>query len=133
MRYLLDTCIVSYFLKKYPNTIRNLEKHNPSTMAISVITIYEIEFGLKNNPDKERKLRDLWERFINKINILDLNTNTAIEASKISASLRKRGFSVGSYDLLIAATAMSEDLICVTSNITEFSRIADLHLEDWNK
>ena len=133
MRYLLDTCIVSYFLKKYPNTIRNFEKHNPSTMAISVITIYEIEFGLKNNPDKERKLRDLWERFLNKINILDLDTNTAIEASKISASLRKPGFSVGSYDLLIAATAMSENLICVTSNITEFSRIDGLHLDDWNK
>ncbi len=132
MRYLLDTCTVSYFLKKYPNTISNMEIHDPTEIAISVMTIYEIEVGLRLNADKERKLRHLWERLLDKVNILDLDIEDSREAATIFAQLKKQGKIIGTYDLLIASTAISKNLICVTSNTREFSRVPGLVLEDWN-
>ena len=40
---------------------------------------------------------------------------------------------IGAYDILIAATALEHNLICVTNNIGEFSRISNLQIEDWKK
>ena len=50
---------------------------------------------------------------------------------KIRTRLEKQGNIIGSMDLLIAAQALAHDLILVTNNVKEFSRISELTIENW--
>jgi len=45
--------------------------------------------------------------------------------------LNKKGMPIGVYDLQIASIALANDLILVTHNVAEFSRIEELNYEDW--
>jgi len=45
--------------------------------------------------------------------------------------LEASGTPIGAYDLQIAAIALANDLTLVTHNVREFSRVADLKVEDW--
>ena len=51
-------------------------------------------------------------------------------AAKIYAELRAVGQLIEDADLLMAATALMNDLVLVTHNISHFSRIASLQVED---
>ena len=51
--------------------------------------------------------------------------------SKIRADLAKTGTPIGSNDILIASIALANNLILVTHNLREFSRIEGLTIEDW--
>ena len=49
----------------------------------------------------------------------------------VRAELERKGLVIGAMDMLIAAHAISLDLILVTNNVKEFSRIPNLRLENW--
>jgi tRNA(fMet)-specific endonuclease VapC len=55
----------------------------------------------------------------------------AMQAAKLRAALQRTGKPIGPYDGLIAATALARDMILVTNNTCEFSRVIDLMVEDW--
>jgi tRNA(fMet)-specific endonuclease VapC len=46
---------------------------------------------------------------------------------------KKNGTPVDSFDLLIAATAITNGLILVTNNVKHFDRFPQLIMEDWTK
>jgi tRNA(fMet)-specific endonuclease VapC len=50
MRYLLDTCVVSDFVKGEANTSQKLKSVSPEDIAVSAITSMELKYGLANNP-----------------------------------------------------------------------------------
>ena len=50
---------------------------------------------------------------------------------KQKAQLRKAGTLISNFDLLIGATAIANDLIMVTQNEKEFSRLENLKMENW--
>lgn len=131
MKYLLDTCIVSYFFRRIPNVISNFESQEPGDLAISSITFMEIEFGLELNPERAKKLKPIWMQLNSIINVLPFEDEDAIIAASIHAKLQKKGIKIGAYDVLIAATALKNKLICVTNNMREFDRIMELRLENW--
>ncbi len=131
MRYLLDTCTVSYFFRKDESVILRMKELSPSNLAISTITVHEIEYGLALEPLREAKLRPLWQAFLDQINVITFDIQTARIAADIRAYLKKQGNLIGAYDILIAATAISNQLVCVTSNKGEFNRIPQLMIEDW--
>lgn len=70
-------------------------------------------------------------KFIDNVMILDFTNFTAIIAANIRTFLNDMGGPIGAYDILIAATAVDHELVLVTSNTKEFSKIKNLHLEDW--
>lgn len=49
----------------------------------------------------------------------------------LRSDLESIGNSIGPNDLLIASIALANDLILVTHNVREFSRVKGLRLEDW--
>jgi tRNA(fMet)-specific endonuclease VapC len=49
----------------------------------------------------------------------------------LRAALERSGTPVGQLDSLIAAIAITHNLILVTHNTREFARIPNLRLEDW--
>lgn len=133
MKYLLDTCIISYFVKGDPNVLNHIKKKSPQQLCISTITSMEIEFGLQLNPSRAKQLNGVMSAFLENIHILPLTQEDAHAAATIRANLQKRGTPIGSYDVLLAGCALSRGLIFVTSNCSEFQRVLGLQLEDWRK
>ncbi|BAU07769.1 hypothetical protein FIS3754_37040 [Fischerella sp. NIES-3754] len=69
--------------------------------------------------------------FLSSITILPFGLEAAEQAAQIRSVLKAAGTPIGAYDLLIAATALTHNLIIVTSNVREFQRLPDLQIENW--
>lgn len=131
MAYLLDTCTVSDFVKGELNTLARLKAVSPSDVFISSITLMEIRYGMMINPQGVFKIRKVMEDFLASVTIIPFAQKEAEEAAFIRSNLKAQGTPIGSYDLLIAATAKAHNLIIVTSNVSEFQRIYKLMIENW--
>lgn len=131
MKYLLDTCVVSDFVKGDSRTLAHIKHYSPSEIAISSITLHEIQYGLALDPKRAAKISGIIQDFLMPIRILDFSQGDAKLAAIIRAHLKQGGCPIGSYDILIAGAAMNHKLILVTSNLREFSRLDDLKLENW--
>ena len=131
MKYLLDTCTISDFVKGDPQTLMYLKKSSPLELNICVISLLEIQYGLAHNPDRAKKIKPVLDTLLSTIKILDFTQGEAHHAALVRAFLHKEGRPIGSYDLLIAACALHHDLILITSNSKEFTRVPGLQCENW--
>lgn len=131
MAYLLDTCVISDFIKGEPNTLTRLRSTPPAQIFISALTLMELRYGLLLNPAKARTLQPMIESLVNTITILSFDADAASHAAHIRSSLKTQGTPIGAYDLLIGATATVHGLTLVTANVREFSRIPGLTIENW--
>ncbi len=130
-RYLLDTNICIYLIKKHPpKAIEHFSRYSPAEVAISIITVFELEYGVQKSQYQQRT-RDALAKFLSPLNIINLDLDSARESAAIRAHLEKKGTPIGPYDLLIAGLARSRGMTLVTNNTTEFERVEGLTLENW--
>ncbi len=129
--FLLDTCVLSDFVKGHENTLLKVKSHTPSNLFISTITQMEIEYGLRRIEERRQKIDSIIESLYSCINILPFDPKAANHAAAIRVELSKTGQLIGPYDFLIAATALANNLVMVTSNTSEFSRISELSVQNW--
>jgi tRNA(fMet)-specific endonuclease VapC len=130
MKYLLDTNICIYFLNQNQSITEKISKISVDDMAISIITIAELQFGAFNsNKTKENLERIKYLRNIMKT--INLNTAITEEYAKIKSSLRKSGNLIDDFDILIGSTAIVNNLILVTNNQRHFNRMDNLLTENW--
>lgn len=128
---MLDTNICIYIIKKKPvKVFQAFQLLNKGDVCISSITFAELQYGIYKSQHQVRN-RIALVRFLAPIEILPFSTKAAASYGEIRADLENRGQLVGPYDLLIAAHARSENLILVTNNTKEFSRIPKLQLQNW--
>jgi predicted nucleic acid-binding protein len=132
IRYLLDTNIVSYFVKGVNAHLVKRMQHAfaAQDIAISAITRAEIRSGLEmmEELDKRRRRIDL---LLNELPVLPWNTEAADQFGRINAHLRRNGTPIGDMDTLIAAHALAEKLTLVTHNTRHFEKVPGLKVEDW--
>ena len=133
MQYLLDTCVISDFIKGETGTNARLKQTPPSDIAISSITVMELRYGLALNPQRAQKVEPAIASLITSLSILPFNTAEAEQAAQIRAYLRSQGRPIGAYDVLIAATALQNNLMMVTANQQGFQRIPGLQTENWRQ
>ena len=135
MRYLLDTCVVSDFFEGCKATCKKIRNLRPEELSASVITVAEVEYGILrlNGSKKAMAISEITEELFGSIKIIELNKEIAKMSAFIRRELAVIGKPIGGYDLLIAATAKSNGLIVVTSNIGEFSRIEGIEIENWRE
>lgn len=131
MKYLLDTCTVSDFVKGQAGVLARLKATAPQLVAVSSITRMEIEFGLALNPQRARKLAPMLDAFLSTVATLSFDEADAQAAAGIRATLQKQGTPIGAYDLLIAGCGLARGLVVVTANVAEFQRVGGLLVEDW--
>jgi tRNA(fMet)-specific endonuclease VapC len=131
MKYLLDTCTVSDFVKGQPNVLARIKAISPALIAVSALTRMEVEYGLVLNAERARKLAPVLQAFFSTISTLPFEVADALAAAAIRAALKTKGQPIGAYDVLIAGTALARGLVVVTSNVGEFQRIGGLQVEDW--
>ncbi|MDA0266950.1 MAG: type II toxin-antitoxin system VapC family toxin [Cyanobacteria bacterium] len=133
MRYLLDTCVISDFIKGEAGTTNRLKQTPPLDVAVSTITVMELRYGLALNPQRARKIEPAIASLLSSITTLPFNNAEAEQAAQIRALLKSQGQPIGAYDILIAATALSHNLTMVTANQREFERVPDLQIENWRQ
>jgi tRNA(fMet)-specific endonuclease VapC len=130
MKYLLDTNICIYFLNQEKRITEKMNQIPTDDMAISIVTIAELQFGAFNsNKIKENLERIKYLRSI--IKIINLNTVITEEYAKIKSNLRKSGNIIDDFDILIGAIAVVNNLILVTNNQQHFNRIDNIIIENW--
>lgn len=133
MRYILDTDICIYIIKKKPEQVlKKLAKLASTDIAISAVTLSELIYGAEKSQHKEKNLEAL-TGFLVPIEILAWDESAAKSTGEIRAVLEKSGKVIGPYDLQIAGQALSLNLTLVTNNEKEFSRVKGLKIENWAK
>ncbi len=133
MHFLLDTNICIYLIKnRPPGVLEKFKQHQPSEVAISTITLFELEYGAEKSNWKQQSQKAL-KNFLSPLDIVDLDRAAANEAAVIRAKLEKKGTPIGPYDILIAGLARSRSMTLVTNDIKEFSRVDGLLLENWTE
>lgn len=131
MKYLLDTCVVSDFVKGEPNVLATVKRTSPDQIAIPVVTRMEIEYGLLLNPERARKLAPILDAFLSSITVLPFDAADAKAAAAIRAALHQEGRPIGPDDCQIAGCGLARGLVIVTSNEAEFRRVSGLRIENW--
>jgi tRNA(fMet)-specific endonuclease VapC len=129
--YLLDTNICIYALKdRPPEVLARLRALGPAVVALSVITVLELRQGAEGSQAPEAAHARL-DAFFSPMQILPFEQDDALVGSRLRADLSRRGCPIGDFDSLIAAQAITHELILVTNNLREFERIQGLRTENW--
>lgn len=129
---LVDTDTVSFYFRRHPVVVARLDKYllEYGYVNLSVVTYYEVLNGLYYKD--ARKQLSTFETFVDANRVLSLNQSVAQCAAEQFAELRKKGQVIGHNDVLIAATALTYDLILVTNNTNHFDRIDGLSIDNWS-
>lgn len=131
MKYLLDTNICIYIIKKKPLSIlEQLKKTTIEDIGISTITLAELEYGVAKSQHIEKNQKAL-TAFLSPFEICPFDDMAAEVYGKLRATLERQGTPIGSMDLMIAAHALSLRLTLVTHNTREFNRVKNLNVETW--
>ena len=130
LKYLLDTNIVIYVIKRRPIEVLATFNKHVGQMAISSITLAELLHGVEKSSRPEHNLRQV-EDFVSRLDVLAYTAKAAAHYGDIRAKLEKQGQTIGVNDLHIAGHARSEGLVLVTNNAREFERVEALRMENW--
>src|ERR1700733_1183521 len=131
MKYLLDTNICIYLIKRKPSHVfEQFARHKVGDIGISAITYSDVAFGVANSEREEQNQLALQE-FIAPMEVADFPSGAATVYGQIRAELKKKGISLGPLDMLIAAHSLFLGTTLVTNNAKEFSRIPHLPIENW--
>ncbi len=131
MTWLLDTCVLSDFARGEAQTLARLKALSPAALAVSAITVMEVEYGLALAPSRTEKLGPVMQALLGAIPIVPYAAEDARASAAVRAALERKGRPIGAYDILIAGTALAHGMTLVTSNVREFGRVSGLQVENW--
>lgn len=130
MRFLIDTNIIIYSLKNAGNVNDNFLKYKEEEMSLSVISYGELVFGAKKSGSVEKNLKTVG--YIKSIfSLVDVTPDVMDVFGELKAKIQKTGRIIDDMDLLIASTAIAENMILVTHNTKHFEKIPNLRIQDW--
>jgi tRNA(fMet)-specific endonuclease VapC len=130
LKYLLDTNIVIYVIKRRPLQALSIFNQHQGEMAISAVTLAELVHGAEKSSDPPKNMAVIND-FRSRVGVVDYGEKAAHHYGNIRAVLERAGTPIGVNDLHIAAQARSEGLVLVTNNVAEFERVPGLLIENW--
>ena len=116
---LVDTNVLSELARVRPNAGVVEWASRVERIALSVVTVEEIECGLAWRPNE--RLEAWFATFLEACAVLDVTAPVARLAGRLRGDLRRRGLVRTQADLLIAATALIHGLPLVTRNERDFA------------
>ena len=126
-QYLLDTCVLSEFVKPKPErkVVDWLNSVDPEAVFLSAVTIGEIQFGISNKPASNRRTElEVWlnealpQQFGGRV--LALDAATFVTWGKMTAEQKRKGETQSVMDSLIASVALEHKMVLVTRNVGDF-------------
>lgn len=129
MKFLLDTDICIYLLKRQPLVLAQFTRHPMFDVGISSITVAELEYGVaKSGSTKNKSALSSWLALLQQP---PFDGSAARAYGSVRADLELKGTPIGPLDTMIAAHAIALGLTLVTNNVREFKRISGLKVENW--
>jgi tRNA(fMet)-specific endonuclease VapC len=129
--YLLDTNIISYWMRGDKGVIDRIKHHSPADLSLSTITLAEILYGIEKSPVKKKERRLKIEQIVLLLDLYPFGESAAEKYAVVRAQLEREGTPISERDTQIAAIAIAKRLTVVTHNVKEFNRIRELKVEDW--
>jgi tRNA(fMet)-specific endonuclease VapC len=125
-----NACVQCIRRRGNPLVRSRLATHLTAEIVLCSVVVGELRYGAERsaNPAREHALIDA---FVAPYDSIPHDDVTAGVYAAIRRTLEARGERIGPYDLQIAAIAIAQNLILVTHNTKEFSRVPGLILEDW--
>jgi tRNA(fMet)-specific endonuclease VapC len=131
MDLMLDTNICIYLIKEHPpSVLERFVTHAVGTLGISIVTLAELEYGVSKSR-RPAQNREALDEFIAPLEVAPFDRPATAAYGKLRVTLEKKGRSIGSMDLLIAAHALSLDARLITHKVKEFGRVPGLRVEGW--
>jgi len=140
MNYLLDTNVISELISKRPDreVVEWLDRLDPNTVYLSVITIGEIRKGMEKLPSSKRRDRvkewlvgDLLPRFHGRI--LEITIEVMLVWGELIGRLEKEGRLITAIDSLVAAIALQGNYRLVTRNEHDFKHTGVTMINPWKE
>lgn len=131
--YLLDTNIVSYWMRGDVGIIGRIQKNSPADLSLSAITLAEILYGIEKSPVKKKERQEKIRQILSLLALYSFDEAAAGEYAIIRSQLEREGIIISERDTQIASIAMANKLTVVTNNVKEFCRVRRLKVEDWAK
>lgn len=133
MKWMLDTNTCIAIIRRQPETaLKKLRGKDIGAVGLSSVTLGELGFGAEASARPEQNL-DALREFLLPLEVAPFDEACAFRYGFVRASLKRKGRSIDSLDTQIAAHALALDVILVTHNAREFSRVDGLRTEDWVK
>lgn len=131
IKYLIDTNICIYIMNKRPTgIIHKFKRFDIGEIGVSTITVSELHYGIAKSKNR-RSNKQRIEEFLSPLEIIPYDEIAAKTYGDIRHKLEKQGELIGPLDLLIAAHALSRNLVLVTNNEKEFKRVKNLKVKNW--
>lgn len=131
MRYLLDTNICIFLIRRKPATVlARFGQYSVNEIGISAVTLAELRYGADKSHRREQNHAAL-DAFLVPLAVVDFDSHAAARYGTVRAELERHGTPIGPLDTMIAACALSLGVPLVTNNAAEFSRVPGLQVEDW--
>jgi tRNA(fMet)-specific endonuclease VapC len=130
---MFDTNMLSALIHQRPGferVAKRIDKLDLTERLVSAITQSEIETMIAKAKDPRTKSAQA-RLVVAHFNVLDFGERAAFHTGQIRSYLEPMGMPIGPLDTLIAAHALSEDVVIVTDNVSEFWRIPGLAVENW--
>ena len=130
MHFLIDTNILIYRLKNMGNVNDNFLKYQNEPMSVSVVSYGELVYGAEKSKSVEKNLKTVHE-IKDIFPLTDITANVMDVFGGIKAYVQKIGKPTDDMDLLIAASAIANEMTLVTHNTKHFEHIPNLNVTDW--
>lgn len=131
MKYLLDTNACVRYLNGRSERLRErVDKTGDDHIVVCSVVEAELFFGAAKSSAPEKTLA-FQQRFLARFQSLSFESSAARVYGPLRAALEQAGTPIGANDLLIAATAIANQLTLVTHNTSEFERVPNVQIEDW--
>jgi tRNA(fMet)-specific endonuclease VapC len=131
--YLLDTNICIELIRgRSQRVLSQLRNCNVGEVAISSITLAELQYGVARSSDPARNVLAL-AQFCVSLERPPFDASAAEVYGGVRVALERIGKPIGPLDILIAAHALALDVTLVSNNEREFRRVRGLRLVNWMK
>jgi tRNA(fMet)-specific endonuclease VapC len=131
MKYSLDTnTCIRYINGRAPKVREKIPTVPARDIVVCSVVRGELAYGAAKSQTPQRSA-EKQQQFLEPYASVPYDDLAAQMFGQIRAYLEKQGTPIGPYDMQIAAIALVHDLILVTHNVAEFSRVPDLQIEDW--
>lgn len=129
LKILVDTDVAIAILNRDERVREWLERHTPSTLRISAITLAELRFGIAKSTQPRRASANL-RVLLSRMGVVPFDDGATSHYGELRALLERRGSPIGPLDTLIAAHALSLRWALATHNVREFRRVPGLTVHD---
>jgi tRNA(fMet)-specific endonuclease VapC len=129
-KYMLDTNICIYLMKHQPPQVQaRFSECYVGDVVISAVTLAELEFGVVCSGEAAAHNQSLLNSLLDDLKVAPFEAHAARAYGPLRAANRARN--KDALDKLIAAHALSLDVVLVTNNESDFSDFSGLKIENW--